>query len=249
VSSVSPCLRANPIKSPVPVMIGTSNESSLHRDLKFRYAGPGGETEAEVAGFVADGINAEGEYIEVQTGSFGPLKKKALAFGGRLRVIHPVIISKYIEVYDKKGVLQYRRKSPRKGSAWDLFNVLVYAPELPLEPGLVIELALVDAAERRVRDGKGSWRRKGVSIGDRRMLALHDRITLEKPSDYNRFIPFNKKEKFSSALLAQKAGIGVDLARKTLYVLAKLGIVKKTGKQGNMVIFARKGSRGRRSAP
>jgi hypothetical protein len=218
--------------------IGTRRETSLHRDLKFHYAGPGGKTETEVAGFVADGINAEGEYIEVQTGSFGPLRKKALALRHRMRVIHPVIITKYIEVFNKKGRLQYRRKSPRKGQPWDLFNVLVYAPDLPLIPGLVIELALVDAAEQRVQDGKGSWRRHGLSIRDRQMLALRDRITLEKPSDYIRFIPFKKKEKFTSALLAQRAGISVDLARKALYVLVKLGIIKKTGKQGNSLVYS-----------
>jgi len=217
--------------------IGTHNETSLHRELKFRYAGVDGETEAEVAGFVADGRNAEGEYFEVQTGSFGPLKKKALALR-RLRVIHPIIISKYIEVYNKKGRLQYRRKSPRRGTPWDLFDVLVYSPELPLVPGLIIELALVDAAEKRVQDGKGSWRRKGVSIRDRQMLVLHARITLKKLSDYNRFVPFKKKEKFTSALLAQKAGISVDLARKTLYVLTKLGIVKKIGKQRNAFVYS-----------
>jgi len=222
--------------------IGTKHESSLHRELKFQYAGQDGQTEAEVAGFVADGINAEGEYIEIQTGSFGPLKKKALALRG-LKVIHPVIITKYIEVYNKKGRLQYRRKSPRRGTPWDLFNVLVYAPDMPLITGLVIELALVDAAEQRVQDGKGSWRRRGVSIRDRRMLALRDCITLEKLSDYTRFVPFKKKEKFTSALLAKKAGINVDLARKTLYVLVKLGIVKKTGKQGNSFVYVRKGSR------
>jgi hypothetical protein len=220
--------------------IGTISESSLHRDLKFYYTGPDGETETEVAGFVADGINAKGEYIEVQTGSFGPLRKKALALQGRLRIIHPVIITKYIEVFNLRGRRLYRRKSPRKGTQWDLFDALVYAPDLPLIPGLVIELVLVDAQEKRVQDGKGSWRRKGVSIRDRQILAVQDRITLKKPSDYNRFIPFKKKEKITSALLAQKAGISVDLARKTLYVLAKIGIVEKTGKQGNAVVYVRK---------
>jgi len=245
-------------------MIGTENESSLHRELKFQYAGPDGQTEAKTAGFVADAVNAEGEYIEIQTGSFAPLKKKAKALAtlaaldelaaldGQglykrclskrrlLRIIHPIIITKYIEVYTKRGRLLYRRKSPRRGSAWDVFNALVYAPELPLTHGLVIELALVDAAEQRVQDGKGSWRRKGVSIRDRKITAQYDRITLEKLSDYSRFIPFKKNEKFTSALLAQKAGINVDLARKSLYVLVKLGIVKKTGKKGNSLVYARK---------
>jgi hypothetical protein len=226
--------------------IGTKNETSLHRDLKFRYAGLGGETEAEVDGFVADGINAEGEYIEVQTGSFGPLKKKAagLALQHRLRVIYPVIITKYIEVFNKKGRRLYRRKSPRKGSPWDLFDVLVYAPNLPLIPGLVIELALVDAAEQRVQDGKGSWRRRGISIHDRQMLTLHDTITLEKPSDYIRFIPFKMNEQFTSALLSQRVGIPVDLARKVLYVFVRLGLVEKTGKKRNALVYRKRRIRG-----
>jgi hypothetical protein len=220
--------------------IGTLSESSLHRELKFQYTGPGGEIETKIAGFVADGINAKGEYIEVQTGSFAPLRKKALALHGRMRVIHPVLITKYIEVFTVRGRRLYRRKSPRRGTQWDIFNVLVYAPDLPLIPGLVIEIVLADAQEKRVRDGKGSWRRKGVSIKDRYLLAVHGRITLKKLSDYNRFIPFKRKEKFTSAMLAQKAGIRVDLARKTLYVLAKMGIIEKTGKQGNTLVYVRK---------
>jgi hypothetical protein len=205
--------------------------------LKYQYAGLGGETEVEVSGFVADGINAEGEYFEIQYGSFGPLKKKALALQGRLRVIHPIIITKYLEIFTRRDRLLCRKRSPRRGSPWDLFDALIYAPDLPRIPGIVIELALVEAAEERVQDGKGSWRRKYVSIRDRRMLKLLDRIKLEKPSDYYRFVPFEKKEMFTSALLAQKAGILVSSARKTLYVLTKLGIVKKTGKEGNAYIY------------
>jgi hypothetical protein len=147
----------------MPRTIGTYSESSLHRDLKYSYAGRGGEIEAEVAGFVADGRNAAGEYIEVQTGSFGPLRQKAqkITEQGKLRIVYPVIINKHIEVFDTRGKRLYRRKSPRRGSPWDLFDALVYAPELSLLRRLTIELALVDVTERRVRDGKGSWRRGG----------------------------------------------------------------------------------------
>ena len=188
---------------------------------------------------MADGISADGEYIEVQTGSFGPLKEKAQVFAaqGKLRIIHPVIIAKYMEVFDSKGKRLYRRKSPRRGSSWDLFNALVYAPELPLVHGLTIELALVDVSEQRVQDGKGSWRRKGVSIGDRKLLALHERIRLKKPSDYLRFAPFGAKEQFTSADLGEKAGIRRNLAQKTLYTLARLGVIEKAGKQRNALVY------------
>jgi hypothetical protein len=198
-----------------------------------------GRTEAEVGGFVADGISADGEFIEVQTGSFGPLKEKAQAFAaqGKVRIVYPVIITKYIEVFDSNGKRLYRRKSPRRGSPWDLFDALVYAPELPLVRGLTIELVLVDTSERRVRDGKGSWRRKGVSIGDRALLASHESIRLKKPADYRRFVPFGAKERFTSADLGEKAGIRRELAQKTLYVLARLGVVEKIAKQRNALVY------------
>ena len=225
--------------------IGTRHESSLHRSLKFRYAGPGGITEAETGGFVADAISETGEFIEVQTGSFAPLRQKVkeLAARGKVRIIHPVIVTKYIEVYepDKKGRAKkrlWRRKSPRKGSPWNLFEALVYAPELALLKNLRIELALVDVTEKRLKDGKGSWRRKGISIEDRELSAWHECITLKSPKDYRRFIPFKKNEPFTSALLGERAGIAVSLAQKTLYVLHKLGFVQRVGKQGNSIVYS-----------
>ena len=220
--------------------IGTRRETTLHRELKYSYTGLDGQTEVEVAGYVADGINAGGEYIEVQTGSFAPLRHKAreIAALGRLRIVYPVIVNNYIEVFDADGTRLYRRKSGKHQSPWNLFDALVYAPELPLVRGLVVELALIDAEERRVRDGKGSWRRRGISIRDRRMTVLHESICLKRPADYRRFIPFIKGERFTSALLAEKAGISVALAQKALYVLAKMGLVEKAGKEGNALVYS-----------
>jgi len=217
--------------------IGTRRESSLHRALKFSYAGR--RTEREVAGYVADGISAAGEFIEVQTGSFGPLKRKIpeLAKLGSIRIVYPVTVTKYLEVFDANGKRAYRRKSPRRGSPWDLFDALVYAPELPLTHSLAIELVLLDASEQRIRDGKGSWRRKGLSIKDHQLLAVHERIRLEKLADYRRFVPFTRAESFTSASLAEKTGIRRELAQKTLYVLAKLGVIEKAGKQRNALVY------------
>jgi len=219
--------------------IGTRNETSLHRDLKFSYAGQDGRTEAEVDGFVADGISASGEFIEIQTTNFAVLREKIKKFTarGKVRIVYPAIITKYLEVFTVGGKRVYRRKSNRRGTPWDLFNALVYAPDLPFLPRVSIELVLVDASEQRVRDGKGSWRRKGLSIRDRQLITVHERISLEKLSDYRRFVPFQKKEEFTSASLAEKAGVSLVLAQKTLYVLTKLGIVSRTGKQRNTLIY------------
>jgi hypothetical protein len=220
-------------------LIGVERESSLHRSLKFRYAASRNHTEKEIGEFVCDGIGKNGELIEVQTGSFAPLKKKIPAFTAhfRVRIVHPIVLTKYIELYDEAGSLVRRRKSPRSGTIWDLFSSLLYAPELPLLPGLSVELALVDITEKRVADGKGSWRRKGASIRDREILAWHETIPLEKPRDYRRFAPFRRGEEFTVRDLAEKARIDTASARKTLYVLHKMKLLKRTGKRGNSFVY------------
>ena len=223
-------------------LIGTKKESSLHRSLKFRYSGSTGVTETQAGSYVCDGRTSKGELIEVQTGSLGPLKEKvpALALLGKVRIIHPIIVQKYIELYDTKGRLLHRRKSPRKGSTWDLFNALLYAPLLPLCKNLTMELAVIEAVEKRIADGKGSWRRKGVSISDRFLGAWHHSVILKNPRDYYQFIPFKKHEQFTVRNLAEKAGIKADLARKTLYVLTKMGLAERVGKQGRSLLYERR---------
>jgi hypothetical protein len=220
-------------------LIGTRKESSLHNALKFRYTGTGGETEKSMGDYVCDGVTEDGEIIEVQTGSFGPLKDKIreLAAFGPVRIIHPVIINKYIETLNMKGEVIRKRKSPRKGSEWDLFKNLLYAPELAAIPGLCIELALIDVLEQRKEDGKGSWRRKGASISGRELAGWHSSVSLNSKKDYYRFLPFTSKEEFTTRDLAAKARISINLAGKALYVLGKIGLVERIGKKGNSFVY------------
>ena len=232
----------NSKKSPSIVpSIGTKKESSLHRSLKFHYSGSGGDTETLAGPYVCDGRTSEGELIEVQTGSFGPLKEKvkSLTLKNKVRIIHPIIVQKHIELFDTEGRLLHRRKSPRKGSTWDLFSVLIYAPELPRLKKLTIELAEIDVIEKRIDDGKGSWRRRGVRIADRFLGAWHGSVILKGPRDYYRFIPFKKAELFTARDLGEQAGINLALARKALYVLTKMGLVERAGKRGRSFVYER----------
>ena len=218
--------------------IGTYRESSLHRSLKFRYSETG-KTEVAVGDYVCDGQSGTGELIEVQTGSFGPLREKVknLSQKEKIRIIHPVIINKYIEVYDTKGELLRKRKSPGKGSIWDVFDALLYAPELCLTPKVTLELTLVDIVEKRKADGKGTWRRKGVTIEDKIPIAWHESIIIKKPKDYNLFLPFKQDQTFTVKDLGDQARISINLARKCLYVLNKAGLVERTGKQGKAYLY------------
>jgi hypothetical protein len=222
--------------------IGVERESSLHRALKFRYAGEGGETEVAAGNFVCDARSPGGEYVEIQTGSFAPLKEKVktLAAENPVRIIHPVGVQKYIELYDKEGKLLHRRRSPRKGTPWDLFKSLLFAPLLPLTRNVTVEVALVDILERRILDGTGSWRRRGARIADKILTAWHGSLVLTGPASYLRFFPFTEEESFSSTELGARAGISRSLAAKSLYVAVKLDLLERTGKRGNSIIYTKK---------
>jgi hypothetical protein len=217
-------------------------ESSLHRSLKLRYTGSGGNIEIQVGDYVCDGRTSKGEIIEVQTGSFGPLKEKAkfLSRTCKVRIIHPIIARKRIELFDFDGGLIHKRTSPRKGSAWDLFKALIFAPELCLLKNLTIELAVIDISEKRINDGNGSWRRKGISVSDKFLDAWHGSVVLSMRKDYYQFVPFKKNECFTVRDLGEKVKINDSLARKTLYVLAKIGLVERAGKKGNAFIYRRR---------
>ena len=216
--------------------IGTHNESSLHKSLKWRYA-YSGKIEEAWEGFICDAIGHGGEAVEIQTGNFTVMKTKipAMAARGKVRLIYPVIVNKTLELYGSGGELVYRKKSPRKGTIWDIFRELIYAPGLVGLKHLSVELALVDATERRRDDGKGSWRRKGISIEDRILDTWRESIVLKKKADWRRFLPI--KGEFTLKELAAAAHIRQDLARKTIYVLVKTGIAEKAGKEGRSLLF------------
>ena len=219
--------------------IGTYRESSLHSSLKFRYSDEK-KTEISIDNYVCDGQTETGELIEVQTGSFGSIKEKIikLAKKNKVRLIHPIIIKKYIELYDINRKLIRKKKSPKKENIWNLFDSLVYAPEFCLLPNLTLELSLLDIIEKRIDDGKGSWRRKGITIEDKIPIAWHESVIFKKPKDYYLFLPFNDTEEcFTVRDLSEKAKISRPLAQKCIYVMHKTGFIERTGKQNKAFVY------------
>jgi hypothetical protein len=253
----------------VKYKIGTERESSLHLALKLMYAAPG-ETEVPVEGFVCDAITEGGDIIEVQTGSFAPLKRKVAAWvsGGALRggkapaggvdenarsaleaqggspppkikIVHPLAVSTRIEVFSMDGVLLRSRKSPKRETEWHLFEALVYAPELILAPNLTIEAVLANVRDTRVQDGKGSWRRKGVSLVDKELVSTEGVLVFKGARDFLRFMPFKKSEEWTRRDFEVKNSIAASLAQKAIYTLRKVGVIAQIGKKGNAFIYRR----------
>src|SRR5256885_6812479 len=100
--------------------IGTLNEGALHAQLKDWYQRRGDRIEQLVDGFVVDIVRGN-LLVEIQTGSFAPLRRKLdlLTQRHRVRVVAPIpLFRKIIRLSDEGEVLSARR-SPRQGRAED----------------------------------------------------------------------------------------------------------------------------------
>lgn len=225
--------------------INVQNEGSMHAAIKSWYAQPGDRFEVKVAGYIID-IVREDLLLEVQTRNFTSIRKKLLALlkdGHKLQLIHPITVNKWIVKEDADQQVINRRKSPKKGKLINIFAELVRIPHL-LEKYLLkqenfsLVILFVDEEEIRRDDGKGSWRRKGVSIIDRRLLQVRESYHFYQREDFLAILPSPLAEPFSNKILAKGIGCSVEDARKLTYTFKKMGLIEEVGKQGNELLFA-----------
>jgi hypothetical protein len=228
--------------------IGVYAESSLHASLKLLVAEPGDRFEVRVAGKVADILKPSGDIVEIQTQAFGKLRSKLTAFRPehRVKVVYPIAIERIIFTLDPKtGDVLSRRKSPKRGKIEDIFEELVYYPDILSISGLSLEILLVHLEEVRIKDGRGSWRRKGVSIHDKRLVDVEERRILKKPADILSLLPPDLPGEFTSADIAGLLGRNRRLGGAVAYVLARSGLSEAVGKQGRLILYRLKKRAGR----
>ncbi|MBW1785709.1 MAG: hypothetical protein JRK53_03690 [Deltaproteobacteria bacterium] len=221
-------------------LIGTLSEKSLHSSLKDWYAQPGDRKEVQVDGFHID-IVRHNLLIEIQTANFSSQKRKlsALIQKHPLRLVLPIAQEKWIVRLEADGVTQIgRRKSPKKGNIFHLFGELVSIPDLIKHPKFSLEVLLIQEEEIRCDDGKGSRRRKGLSIMDHRLIGVVGQNLFREPSDFLSLIPIGMPEPFSTEELAE----GIDqprwLAQKMAYCLRNMGALDIVGKNGNSILYS-----------
>ena len=112
-------------------------------------------------------------------------------------------------------------------------------PGLVAHPNFSIEVLLVKEEEIRRKDGNGSWRRKGWSVIDHRLLEIVDQRLFKSPSDFIDFIPQELTEPFTTSEFAEVVHCSRQLARKIMYCMRKMGSLKVVGKRGNAFLYQR----------
>jgi hypothetical protein len=215
-------------------------ETSLHAELKSRYAQPDGIREALVADYQIDAIQGD-TLIEIQTGNFSAIRKKLAMLLPEypILLVYPIALEKWVVKLSADGNESlYRRKSPRHGRIEDLFGELIRMPHLVVHPNFQIEVLLVREEEIRLADGKGSWRRKGVSIADHRLIEIVSAHRFSSPKDYLTLLPDLLLPTFTAQDLAKSLAIRHSLAYKMAYCLRKMGMMEVVGKRGRSNLYA-----------
>lgn len=223
--------------------IGELREGPLHAALKEALARPGDRTEVPVERWVVDIVRADGELVEIQTGGFGPLGRKldGLLDQHRMRIVHPIAVRRRIIRVDEHGEVLSARRSPRRGTALDLFDRLVAWPTLPAHPHLTLELVLCEEdhvrapAPRRSRSG-----RRTVDPGERRLTAIAARVVLDRPEDLLALLPARALDgEFTTRDLAQRTGCTRSLAQRVVYCLRALELIERTAAPGRVPVYRR----------
>ena len=219
--------------------IGTLHESSLHAALKLWYKESEDQLEASVENFIVD-IVRDDLLIEIQTKNFSIIKRKLIKLidNHKILLIHPIVKDKWIiKMEPQSNKAMSKRLSPKHNSYVDIFEELIRIPELISNPNLTIELPLVQIEEYRKNDGKGSWRRKGWSIYDRKLVNVLERKQFYTPIDFLMLKPASLKTPFTNAELAYSLEKSLRLAQKMSYCLRKMGILKVIGKKGKSLLY------------
>jgi hypothetical protein len=198
--------------------IGTLNEGSLHEALKAHYARPGDVFEVPMEGFVVDIVRdaggADEQLIEIQTTGFGAMGRKLdhLLDSRRMVLVHPVAVRTSLE---RTGGTT--RRSPKRGSVYDVFGELVSIPTLLDHPGLELHVVLVEVtkvqeSDPRARRGRGGWR-----TVDRRLDAILDTHRFTGVQDLLTLVPGPTPPEFTTADLATAAGVSRPVAQQMAY--------------------------------
>lgn len=219
--------------------INLQNESNLHMAIKKWYMTEGDRLEVKVGKSIVDILRGD-LVIEIQLRNFYAIKNKIVKLTAehKVRLVYPIPFIKWIVYIDDKGVILSKRKSPKKGDLFVLFDELMRMPDLVNNENFEIEVLFIEEEEIRSDDGMGSWRRKGVSILNRNFICVHKTALLKNRKDFLMFIPNDIKVPFTTKTYSEKMNITIRKSRKVIYCLKKMGLIKQVGKSRNLILYA-----------
>jgi hypothetical protein len=209
-------------------------ETSLHRQLKERYALGGAPVEQRVGRYRIDVVQP-GLLIEIQLASLSAIRDKisALLAEHRVMVVKPIVAAKHlIKQHRAGGHILSRRRSPKQGTILDLFEELVHFTRVFPHRRLTLEVALIEIEEWRYPGhGRRRWRRDNDHVvEDQRLVSVLEIQQFRTAADLCRLLPPKLPKPFHTGHIAQGLGIQRWVAQRMAYCMRQCGAIQSVGK-------------------
>lgn len=211
---------------------GTLAEKRLHAVIKKYLCEDEGCHEVGVAGtrFVSD-VRIGDEVIEVQTGSFFPMKKKIAHYLQNtdltVTVVHPIALTRWMSWVDPATTEISPRRKVRGETPWELLPELYYLAGHLGHPRLRFQLLLLEVQDFRVLNGWSKDRKKGSDRYERMPLALLGEQNFSTPSDFSVFLPQELPQHFTVKDFSLQSKLRGRKAYAAVRALAALGLIEQ----------------------
>ncbi len=222
--------------------IGTYKEKKLHKILKLYFEEETVYHEVPCEGFIAD-VLKDGNIVEIETSGFSGLREKLEAYLPLYHVtlVHPLAAAKSVSWIDPEtGNISQKRRSPKKENAYDLLFECIYILDYITHPNLNILGVCLEIQEYRMLDGWSRNKKRGSHRYEQIPTDIFEGILLSDKDSFAAYIPDSCMKDFTTAQFRKEAGINEYTARAVMKVLMKAGVIEKTGKKGNTILYSRR---------
>jgi hypothetical protein len=218
-------------------------ETTLHRQLKERYAVDGALMEQRVGRFRIDVVQPE-RLVEIQLASLSAIRDKiaVLLKKHQVLIVKPVIVTKHLVKRRRAGgPVVSRRRSPKQRTLLDIFEELVHFTRVFPHRRLALEVLLVEIEEWRYPGhGRRRWRRDNDhQVEDQRLINVLDVHQFRTAADLCRMLPASLPQPFHTGHLADGLGVERWIAQRMAYCLRQTGAIQSVGKLRGAWLYKR----------
>ena len=218
--------------------IGTQNEKTLHKSIKYYLCDDIASHEFRIGHFIAD-IYQDGHITEIQTASFQSLKNKLekLLPIYQITIVYPIIRRKTIIEMDALLGTKKPKKSPRVGQPLQVMQELVKIKNYLKNPNLEIILFLTDVDEYRMRS-LSTYENERINQFPK---GTPDMIRLKTKADYLELLPGNLKPEWTIKDLKSVVKRSLSDTQAFIQVLRRFDIIEMCGKESRAYLYRIKG--------
>ena len=218
-------------------------ETTLHRQLKERYATQGALVEQRVGRYRIDVLQPH-QLVEIQLASLTAIRDKitALLKKHRVLVVKPIVVRKHLVKRRRAGGrVASRRRSPKQGTLLDIFEELVHFTRVFPHRRLTLEVLLVEIEEWRFPGhGRRRWRRDNDhQVEDQRLVEVLGVHAFRTAADLCQMLPPVLPQPFHTGHLAEQLGVARSIAQRMAYCLRETGAIQSVGKLRGAWLYKR----------